>query len=78
MGQSRPSIRVRWARRGRFRNHVPDVGGDHHLSDRRLVTTCTEEVVGGTDAVDSSAESLLTLDVIPALTFTEPRVCEFC
>lgn len=56
MGQSQPSIRVRWARRGRLRNRVPDAGGNHHLGDRRLVTTSTEEIVGGTDAVDSSAE----------------------
>lgn len=78
MGQSRPSVRVRWARRGRLCNRVPDAGGDHRLGYRRLMTTGTEEVVGGTDAVDSGAESLLTLAVIPALTFTEPRVCEFC
>lgn len=55
-GAEPASIRVRWSRRGRLCNRVPDAGGNHHLGDRRLVTTSTEEVIGGTHAVDSSAE----------------------
>lgn len=56
MGHSRPSTRVRRAHRGSLCYLVPDAGGNHHLGDRRLVTTSPEEVVEGADAVDSRAE----------------------